>query len=93
MEDSPTLVHFVASWAEAICGPHRAEVANAARTLRVSVLECDVDLDQDLARQHGVLSVPSVAILGNTGVTPVAGATSAHDLVRLLRAAVSDARR
>jgi thioredoxin-like negative regulator of GroEL len=92
MTDRPTLVHFVASWAEAICGPHRVEVADAARVLGASVLECDVDLNQDLARDHRVMQVPSVAVLGDTSVNPIPGAQSAEDLVRLLRGAVGDCR-
>ncbi len=89
MAETPTLVHFVASWAEAICGPHRLEVAEAARVLGANVLECDVDQDQDLARRHVVMSVPSVAVLGDTSVTAVPGARPAGDLVRLLGGAVA----
>ena len=39
-----TLIHFTAAWAEAICGPHRVEVAGAAGDeLGLTVTECDVD--------------------------------------------------
>ncbi len=32
----------MAKWAEAICGPHRQEVAKAADRLGITVVECDV---------------------------------------------------
>lgn len=32
-----SLIHFVASWAEAICGPHRAEVRAAAKRAGLDV--------------------------------------------------------
>lgn len=83
MGGRPTLVHFVASWADAICGPHRGEVADAARRIGADVLECDVDQDQDLARRHNVMQVPSVAVLDDTSVGTVPGARPADDLVRL----------
>ncbi len=92
MTDRPTLVHFVASWAAAICDPHRVEVADAARRLGASVLESDVDDDQDLARDHCVMTVPSVAVLGDTSLSPIPGAQSADDLIRLLGGAVGNDR-
>jgi len=77
------LIHFVASWAEAICGPHRAEVAVAAEELRLDVIESDVDQDRDRVRQYGPANVPAVAIEDDPGSLLV-GALSANVMVARL---------
>jgi hypothetical protein len=79
-----TLLHFVATWAEPICAPHRAEVAEAARRLGASVIECDVGSDPDLAKAYGVLNVPAVAVDGNPE-TLIVGAVQADAIVDRLR--------
>jgi hypothetical protein len=79
-----TIVHFTAAWAEAICGPHRAEVAKAAYDLGLAVEECDVDSGSDLIREHRPLNVPAVAVEARPG-SLVVGAFSAADLVERLR--------
>jgi hypothetical protein len=56
------LIYFVASWAEAVCGPYRAEVSQAALRLGLGMREVDVDADMDSARDHHVLQVPAVAL-------------------------------
>jgi len=80
-----SLVHFTAVWAEPICGPHRAEVATAARRLGLTVVECDVDSGSDLVLEHSPLNVPAVAIDGKPG-SLVVGAFPADSLVERLRA-------
>jgi hypothetical protein len=74
------LIHFVAEWAEPICTPHRAEVAQAATQLGWTVRESDIDTEPDLCRQYGVLNVPAVAIEGRPD-SVVTGAFNAEDLV------------
>jgi hypothetical protein len=77
----PTLLHFTATWAEAICGPHRAEVAQAARVLGWDVQERDIDRDGSEAKAYGVLNVPAVAVEGQSDRLPLVGARSASSLV------------
>jgi len=79
------LIHFTASWAEPICGPHRGEVRSAAERLDASVREVDVDADQDEARAYRVLQVPSVAVAGDHQHSPIPGAQSAEELVSQIR--------
>ena len=79
-----TLIHFVASWASAICDPHRREVATAAAELGLEVVEIDVDDDQDTARLFHVMNVPSVA-LGGFPESTVVGAVASKGLVKRLR--------
>jgi hypothetical protein len=75
------LIHFTATWAELICGPHRSEVLSAAEQLGAAVREVDVDADQDEARAYGVLQVPSVAVAGDHEHPPIPGAQPADRLV------------
>jgi hypothetical protein len=79
-----TLIHFTATWAERICGPHRAEVAEAARQLGTTVVECDFDSGSGLVRQHRPMNVPAVAIDGKPG-SLVVGAAPAETLLQRLR--------
>jgi hypothetical protein len=79
-----TLIHFTATWAEAICGPHRVEVADAADQLGLTVEECDVDSGSELVHQHRPLNVPAVAIDGNPS-SLVGGVFPADALVERLR--------
>jgi hypothetical protein len=85
--DMPALVliHFTASWAEAICGPHRVEVQAAADRMQAQVREVDVDEDQDEANAYRVMQVPSVAVSGDTEHAALAGAQPVEVLVEALR--------
>jgi hypothetical protein len=58
------MIHFVASWAEPICGPHRSEVASAAQVLGLPVVELDVDAPSvvQLVRNFEVMNVPAVVL-------------------------------
>lgn len=78
------LIHFVAGWAEAICGPHRAEVASAAERLGVTVREADYDRAVEEVRRYNVLNVPAVAI-EDTPDSLVVGAIGADQLVERLQ--------
>ncbi len=80
----PTLLHFTAAWAEAICGPHRQEVAEAASTLGWPVREVDIDAEPEVCRSYGVLNVPAVAAEGQQG-PPIVGAFPAEQLILRLR--------
>jgi hypothetical protein len=78
------LIHFVASWADAICSPHRSEAEAAAQELGLSLWEVDVDNDPDAAREYHVPNVPAVVIEGRPG-TLLVGALPADEMVRRLR--------
>jgi hypothetical protein len=79
------LIHFVASWADTICAPHRSEAEAAAHELGLTVREVDVDNEPDLAREYHVPNVPAVVIEGRPG-TLLVGAHPADEMVRRLRA-------
>jgi hypothetical protein len=81
--------HFVAEWAEPICGPHRAEVASAADRLGMTVRESDHDRATDEVRRSNVLNVPALAI-EDTPESLVVGAFGADQLVERLRRFVGD---
>jgi hypothetical protein len=78
------LIHFVAGWAEAICVPHRAEVASAAERLGLTVRESDYDRAVEEVRRYSVLNVPAVASEG-TPESVVIGAFGADELVERLQ--------
>ncbi len=73
------LIHFVASWADRICAPHRLEAAAAAHELGVELREADVDDDRDLVRAYGVLNVPAVVIEGRPDTLLVGSAPCCGD--------------
>jgi len=77
------LLHFVALWASAICEPHKLEVAAVAERLGMTVRECDIDAEPDLASFCGVPNVPAVAVEGYPG-TLLVGALTAEKLVSRL---------
>lgn len=77
------VIHFVAPWAEPICGPHRAEVAEAAERIGAKVRECDIDKHWDEARAYNVTNVPAVAVEGRHESTLI-GALGAADLIERL---------
>jgi hypothetical protein len=78
------VLHFVASWAEPVCAPHRLEVRQAAERLGMSVREVDVDSEMQLAGQYGVMQVPAVALAEPS--TPYQGAISKTELIAELQA-------
>jgi hypothetical protein len=77
------LLHFTATWAEAVCGPHRAEVAHAANALGWSVREVGIDREPETAKQYVVLNVPAVAVEGDRA-SVVVGAVPRDRLVAAL---------
>jgi thioredoxin-like negative regulator of GroEL len=83
-DDGLVLLHFVASWASAICEPHRSEVAVAADALGTSVRTVDIDDEPELAMAYSILNVPAVAIEGRPE-SRVVGAQPAERLVAALR--------
>ena len=79
------LLHFVADWAEPICGPHRAEVAIAAERLGATIRECEWDESGATeARFYNIFNVPAVAIEGKPDSLTV-GAVDADGLTERLR--------
>jgi hypothetical protein len=79
------LLHFVASWASAICDPHRSEVARAADGVGTGVRIVDIDNEPALAIAYAVPNVPAVSIEGRPG-SLVVGAVPAERLVEVLGA-------
>jgi hypothetical protein len=73
------ILHFVASWAESICGPHRKEVEDAAAQLGLDYMAPDV------TRSYGVLNIPAVALSGDKEHPAIVGAVPASVLVERLR--------
>ena len=76
----PRLFHFVTSWANPICGPHRVEVERAAKELAADVLEVDIDDAPELCAKYQPLNVPAVAVEGHPDSLKV-GALPAEELV------------
>ena len=79
------LVLFTADWASPICGPYRAVVSSAAGELGWELVEADIDSEPTLAQQHGLLTVPSVGLLGAPELPLIVGAIPASALVALAR--------
>lgn len=79
----PVLMNFVASWAEAICTTHRAEVVAAADQVGPQVRVADVGECPELALAHNVLNVLAVAIEGAPEALVVGAVPAAELLERL----------
>ncbi|RJP19272.1 MAG: thioredoxin [Candidatus Omnitrophota bacterium] len=87
----PVLVDFSATW----CGPCQ-KIAPIVEQLaeefsgRAKVAKVDVDTNQDLATQYGIMSVPTLLIIkGGEIVNKWIGFTSKQTLVDALEAAIN----
>jgi thioredoxin 1 len=74
-----TLVDFYADW----CGPCR-QIAPLLEELSVPVVKVDVDANPEIAQEHGVMGLPTVAVFeGGQEVSREVGAMSKSQIKEL----------
>lgn len=64
LKDGKVLVDFNATW----CGPCRMlkpVIEEFSNTSSIKVCSCDVDANEELARQYGVMSIPCLILFEN----------------------------
>lgn len=82
----PVLIDFYADW----CGPCKMQgpiLEDLAEEMKnVKICKIDVDKEQDIARQFGVMSIPTIMVMKNGEVTfKQPGLRQKRDLIELLK--------
>jgi len=82
----PVLIDFFANW----CGPCKMQTPIldelAEEVSDVKICKVDVDAEPDLARQFGVMSIPTIMVMKNGEVTfKQPGLRQKRDLMELLK--------
>lgn len=82
MTDEVTLVDFFANW----CGPCKMLGEELEEMKDVKIIKIDTDTHEDLAREHGVMSIPYVEIYKNKElVTKFIGFKTKDEIEEILR--------
>ena len=77
-----TIVDFFATW----CGPCKMLGMELEDLKDIKILKVDVDEHEDLAREHGVMSVPTVEIYNNKKlVNSFIGYKSKEEIEKILK--------
>jgi thioredoxin 1 len=82
----PVLIDFFANW----CGPCKMQTPIleelAEEVSNAKICKVDVDAESDLARQFGVMSIPTIMVMKNGEVTfKQPGLRQKRDLMELLK--------
>ena len=82
----PVLIDFFANW----CGPCKMQTPIleelAEEVTNAKICKVDVDAEPDLARQFGVMSIPTIMVMKNGEVTfKQPGLRQKRDLMELLK--------
>jgi len=82
----PVLIDFFANW----CGPCKMQTPIleelAEEVSNAKICKVDVDAEPDLARQFGVMSIPTIMVMKNGEVTfKQPGLRQKRDLMELLK--------
>ena len=82
MTDEVTLVDFFANW----CGPCKMLGEELEEMKAVKIIKIDTDTQADLAREHGVMSIPYVEIYKNKElVTKFIGFKTKDEIEEILK--------
>lgn len=82
MTDEVTLVDFFANW----CGPCKMLGEELEEMKDIKIIKIDTDAHEDLAREHGVMSIPYVEIYKNKElVTKFIGFKTKDEIEEILK--------
>ena len=82
LTDEVTIVDFFAEW----CGPCRMMGEVLEEMKKVKIIKIDVDTHEEIARTHGIMSIPTIEIYKNKEmVSKHIGFKSKEELEEILR--------